>query len=183
MSYSYLTTSNDRHPLIVYGAEGSGKTCLMARAAQHCHSWIPSSWDDSGPTEMGLVLRFARLTPDSGSVLSLLHSITRQVSLLVTGRLPQTPHSVSSYQSTLNGLLDGGPSSTKRCITFILDGLDHLEDFDGDAAELLSAWLPAQLPANIKVVLSVRSGEWLDSMRKKLPDSVFYLVLSSSSAL
>lgn len=47
---------------------------------------------------MGLLLRFARLTPQSSSVLTLLHSITRQASLLLTGRLPQTPH-VSSDPS------------------------------------------------------------------------------------
>lgn len=92
-------TGNERQPLIVYGAEGSGKTCLMARAAQHCHSWIQParlSSTSSDPNDsvdmMGLVLRFARLTPKSSSILTLLHSINRQLSILLTGRLPSTAH-------------------------------------------------------------------------------------------
>ena len=85
----YMTSSTDRHPLIIYGAEGSGKTCLVARAAQQCHNWQPP---DPTTAEMGLILRFARLTPQSCTALSLLASLTRQVSLILTGRIPHIPH-------------------------------------------------------------------------------------------
>lgn len=87
--FRYLT-GNEQHPLIIYGAEGSGKTCLLARAAQQCHSWQQP--DPECTLEMGVVLRFIRLTPESSSVLTILHSITQQVSLLTTGRLPRNPH-------------------------------------------------------------------------------------------
>jgi hypothetical protein len=87
--FRYLT-GNEQHPLIIYGAEGSGKTCLLARAAQQCHSW--QQLDPECTLEMGVVLRFLRLTPESSSVLTILHSITKQVSLLTTGRLPRNPH-------------------------------------------------------------------------------------------
>ena len=85
----YMTSSTDRHPLIIYGAEGSGKTCLVARAAQQCHNWQPP---DPTTAEMGLILRFARLTPQSCTALTLLASLTRQVSLILTGRIPHIPH-------------------------------------------------------------------------------------------
>lgn len=89
-SCRYLT-GNERHPLIIYGAEGSGKTCLLARAAQQCrHSWQQPDLDNS--LEMGVLLRFARLTPESSSVLTILHSLTQQLSLLATGRLLRNPH-------------------------------------------------------------------------------------------
>jgi hypothetical protein len=41
---------------------------------------------------MGLILRFARLTPQSCTALTLLASLTRQVSLILTGRIPHIPH-------------------------------------------------------------------------------------------
>lgn len=93
-TYRYLT-GNERHPLIIYGAEGSGKTCLLARAAQQCHSWQQPDLECG--LEMGVILRFARLTPGSGSVLTMLHSLTQQVSLLATGRLPRNPHVTRYY--------------------------------------------------------------------------------------
>lgn len=89
--HRYLT-SKDRHPLIICGSEGSGKTSLLARAAQHCHAWVTEG-------DVAVVLRFAGLTPDSLSVLTLLHSIARQVSLLLRGRLPQVPHVTPSTRS------------------------------------------------------------------------------------
>lgn len=85
----YLT-GNDQHPLVIYGAEGSGKTCLSARAAQQSHSW--QQLDPACALEMGVLLRFIRLTPESSTALSVLHSLTQQVSLLITGRLPRNPH-------------------------------------------------------------------------------------------
>ena len=94
----YMTSSTDRHPLIIYGAEGSGKTCLVARAAQQCHNWQPL---DPTTAEMGLILRFARLTPQSCTALALLASLTRQVSLILTGRIPHIPHVRTEQHSSL----------------------------------------------------------------------------------
>ena len=92
--YRYLT-GNDQHPLVIYGAEGSGKTCLLARAAQQCHSW--QQLDPQCTLQMGVVLRFVRLTPESSSILPILHSMTKQVSLLINGRLPRNPHVIDPF--------------------------------------------------------------------------------------
>lgn len=74
--------------MVVYGTEGSGKTSLLARSGQQCHTWHLA--DESA--EMGVLLRFVRLTPQSLSAATLLRSIVRQASLLVTGRLSHTLH-------------------------------------------------------------------------------------------
>ncbi len=73
------------------------------------------------------------------------------------------------------GLLDG-PASSKQRITFILDGIDHLDEFDSSSTELLSSWLPAQLPPNVKLVLTLRNGEHLEQLRNHLPESSFHQV-------
>ncbi len=80
-------TSEERHPLIVHGRQGSGKTCLSAHAVQHCHAWCDETEDD-----VVVVARFANLTPRSRSLLGCLHSIAHQCALLVHGRPPRVPH-------------------------------------------------------------------------------------------
>lgn len=60
-----------------------------------------------------------------------------------------------------------------RRVAFILDGVDQLDDFDAD---LLAHWLPGQLPFGVKLVVSLRSGDPVDKLRPKLPDSAFFQV-------
>ena len=43
-------------------------------------------------------------------------------------------------------------NARRRTIVVVLDGVDQLHDFQ---AQLLSSWLPDQLPANVKVLLSL----------------------------
>ena len=180
--------------MIIYGAEGSGKTCLLARAAQQCHIWQQQLDVECG-LEMGVILRFARLTPESSSVLTMLHSLTQQVSLLAAGRLPRNPHvinplscrdfldslcylydlqTLSDYQSTLHRLLDDDRCLKKR-FTFIIDGIDHLDDFES-VIDLLAAWLSLQLPVNIKVLMTLRNGQHLERLNGLLPENAFYQV-------
>uniref|UniRef100_A0A0P5L1U9 Leucine-rich repeat and WD repeat-containing n=1 Tax=Daphnia magna TaxID=35525 RepID=A0A0P5L1U9_9CRUS len=175
----YLT-GNDQHPLVIYGAEGSGKTCLSARAAQQSHSW--QQLDPACALEMGVLLRFIRLTPESSTALSVLHSLTQQVSLLITGRLPRNPHTLSDYQSTLHRLMIDERSCKKR-MTFIIDGIDHLADFES-VVGLLGSWLSLQLPPTIKVLLTLRNGHQLERLRGQLPEKAFYQLeeLTSSEA-
>lgn len=85
---------------------------------------------------------------------------------------------LADYRSTMYGLLDG-PASSKQRITFIIDGIDHLDEFDSSSTELLSSWLPAQLPPNVKVVLTLRNGEHLEQLRGHLPESSFHQVTIS----
>lgn len=81
---------------------------------------------------------------------------------------------MSDYQTTLHRLLDDDLSLKKR-LTFIIDGIDHLKDFD-DIVELLGSWLAVEFPPTMKVLLTLRNGHHLERLRSQLPESAFYQV-------
>ena len=83
---------------------------------------------------------------------------------------------MSDYQSTLHRLL-GDDRSLKKRITFIIDGVDHLDDFD-TVLDLLSFWSSLQLPHTIKVLMTMRNGHQLERLRAQLPESAFYQVVT-----
>jgi hypothetical protein len=60
----------------------------------------------------------------------------------------------------LDGLFDG--QSSDRNIVIILDGVDELEDFES-CADLLCSWVPRQLPGNVKLLLTLRDPQLLQS--------------------
>ncbi|GAG35919.1 unnamed protein product, partial [marine sediment metagenome] len=63
--------SDDRRPLAIWGESGSGKSALMARAAQEVHSELPHA---------EMVVRFIGWTPESSDIRSLLGNVCRQIS-------------------------------------------------------------------------------------------------------
>lgn len=67
---------------------------------------------------------------------------------------------LDEYKSVLDGLLDG--QSSDRNIVIILDGVDELEDFES-CADLLCSWVPRQLPGNVKLLLTLRDPQLLQS--------------------
>ena len=81
---------------------------------------------------------------------------------------------LSDYETTLHALL-ASDRPVRRRITFIMDGIDHLDDY-GDFCDLLVSWLPAQLPVNVKVLLTLRNSDQLDLLRSRLPESAFHQV-------
>ena len=92
---------------------------------------------------------------------------------------------LADYERTLHALLQAGDGSSggvgspggavRRRITFIMDGIDHLDDYS-DCCDLLVSWLPSQLPLNIKVILTLRNSDQLDLLRSRLPESAFHQV-------
>lgn len=61
-------------PLIIFGPIGSGKSVLSAHVEQNIHEWIPSCC---------FILRYARLTPISSNIASLLGSVVEQLHYFV----------------------------------------------------------------------------------------------------
>lgn len=66
--------------------------------------------------------------------------------------------------------------SCKKRMTFIIDGIDHLADFES-VVGLLGSWLSLQLPPTIKVLLTLRNGHQLERLRGQLPEKAFYQVM------
>ncbi|ETN61299.1 hypothetical protein AND_007044 [Anopheles darlingi] len=134
----YLVSTRKK-PLVVYGQTGAGKSVLMAKLSQNLHTWLPESH---------LVMRYANLTMQSSDVVSLLGSITEQISVLIKGTPTRCQHTIASYTTELRALLE----CCKHPITILIDSVDALRDV-GDLE-----WLPVDLVDVVKVVLTVGSS-------------------------
>lgn len=178
----YLTASDPR-PLAVYGAPGSGKSALMGRAAQEARERRPDAQH---------VLRFIGATPDSSDGRALLGSLCREIArryreaeapapgdepgLLDEATVP------SDYQELVEDFAKRLTlASAERPLIVFLDALDQLSE-TGGARGL--AWLPAQLPEHVRLVVSamgreratgdgvgpVDAGGPLEALRARLPE-------------
>ncbi|XP_052123823.1 NACHT domain- and WD repeat-containing protein 1-like [Frankliniella occidentalis] len=142
-----------RAPLVVTGPRGCGKSTLVARAAQCCASWAGSAaaaGSGSGPPL--LALRFCGVSADSMTLERVLASIGHQCQLLCDGGHCWASHSVDSWKQQLPDLLAG--AAAKRTLVVMVDGLDQLKSYGA----LVTDWVPAELPVNVKLVVTLWEG-------------------------
>ena len=147
--------SEDRRPFFVRGVSGVGKSALLARAAQDACERFGAVYS---PCPF-VVCRFIGATPDSSDGRSLLESLCRQVSRLYG-------EDESSLPTDYNGLVKALPerlalATPERPLIIVLDALDQLAH--NDNAHLL-AWLPAEVPPNVCLVVSILPGNVLDTL-------------------
>lgn len=69
--------------LILHGSHGCGKTTLLARVAQCCHSWLPDSI---------VAVRFVGISLQSMTILQILRTIITQCSIVSSGRTTYLKH-------------------------------------------------------------------------------------------
>lgn len=75
--FSYvLGETSSGSVVVVHGEQGCGKTTLLARIAQCCHSWLP---------DCAVLVRAANISPQSSTFEQLLRTITLQCSIVSTG--------------------------------------------------------------------------------------------------
>jgi NACHT domain- and WD repeat-containing protein len=165
-------TAGDAHPLAVFGASGSGKSALMARAAQLARENRPRA---------EVVRRFIGATPESSDGRSLLSSLCREISRRYEPVESPTP---TDYRELVEELPKRLALATEeRPLILLLDALDQLSPSEG-ARRLL--WLPAQVPQHARLIVSTLSQatgvdqgeagrafahECLEALRGKLPES------------
>jgi WD40 repeat protein len=137
---AYLA-DDDTRPLVVYGASGTGKTALVARAAQKAR--------DAG---LKPIVRFLGATSHSSSVRLLLTDLCEgfRETHPVEGDVPTDfLQLVHEFYHHLNA------ASQDRPIILFLDALDQLDDADGGRQ---LAWLRSTpLPPHAKLVVSCLS--------------------------
>lgn len=121
----------ERRPLVLHGGSGSGKSAVMAMASEQY----------KGPGH--LIRRFIGASPESASGHALLASLCKQI---VPGETPVDHHQLErAFQERL------ATATAEDPLVLFVDALDQLSASDPARA---AAWLPAELPAHVKVIVS-----------------------------
>lgn len=153
-------SGNSKCPFTLYGLSGSGKSAIMAQAAnmlsgkfRHlhvCRRFIGISGDSSG----GSALLYSLCEEIRGKYLSGNDSL--QIGTLLEGRglREKIPREYNELAAEFQKYLS--LASSTRPLVIFLDALDQIED--DDPFRCLD-WLPGQLPENVKIVVSTVDGE------------------------
>lgn len=143
--------SEVRLPLIITGDPGSGKSSLLA-------NWIEYA---SRKYSEYKIFRFYNRATEKGYELDLvLTKILNDLKRDYDTKLP-IPNNYSEILSAFKEWLFA--TSHKRKCIIIIDGIDQIEQIN----EFFDfSWLPEKLPDNVKLILSLRSGNVLKELEK-----------------
>ena len=148
---------SDSHPLVVWGPSGSGKSALMAKAIQQSQHAHPDA---------NIIYRFIGITPESSNERALLESLYHQLSRLLKRHEGGIPSDYNELVKEFTHCLR--QVSRKRTLLLFIDALDQFVELDGVRS---LAWLPAELPPRVKVIISTLPGRYLDLVQQRLPQS------------
>ncbi len=159
-----------KHPLVVHGITGCGKTSLLAKAAMMCREDETASGKD--PV---IVVRFCGTTPHSSSARLLMKSICEQILRAYndeTDLLQELQDAnFSKIRDTFKMLCGNSrlPSQRRPLVVFI-DSLDQLSD-ENNARRILN-WVPSRLAAHTFLVLSTlpKTGGCLSALKERSGD-------------
>ena len=143
------------HPLLVRGPAGSGKTSLLARAAEIL---------ETNARRRAVVLRFIGATPTASEGRSLLRDLAVTIALRYGAPSAAIPEDYRGVADLFPSLLESATAGEPLVI--VLDALDQLPVRD----EMRTLrWLPSKLPPNVRVVLSCPSGHDLEGAKRIPP--------------
>lgn len=145
------------HPLLIVGASGTGKSALVARAAEEARQDHPAAQ---------VVRRFIGATPGSSDGRALLSGLCREIA-----RRYGANDAAGAGAGDVKDLVKEFPARLalappERPLLVFVDALDQLAP--GDAARPL-AWLPVPLPPHARVVLSALPEAVPPELRDGLP--------------
>lgn len=146
-----------RHPLVLTGTSGSGKTALMAKAAAE--------------TEGKVVQRFVGASASSADQRNLLISVIEDLASLGVASLPgQWEDDDNRFVNQVRDIL----AALDRPVAIFIDALDQLR------APFRPMWLPPQLNPRVKLIVSVLDDEAfaaertiIQGLRRSLPAEAF----------
>lgn len=148
-----------RHPLVLYGESGTGKTALVAQAERLCRQGtIEGRKAVATGVRPVVVSRFVGATPASSDVRALLDGICREVCRRYGTQGARIPDDYRELIEKLPKLL--GVASQERPLWVFIDALDQLRPVHAGAA---LSWLPTELPPNVHLVLSALSVPEIDA--------------------
>jgi NACHT domain- and WD repeat-containing protein len=149
----YLAGSDPR-PLVISGEGGSGKSALLAEALRRAQRDHPDA---------GVVYRFIGATPGSSDGRALLQGVCRE---LARRRYGADEDAVpTDYQELSSDFRErlGSAAADRRLIVF-LDSLDQLSASQGARG---LAWLPTSLPEHVRIVVSTRPEDTLETLVRR----------------
>jgi hypothetical protein len=136
---TYMSASESSRPLVIFGPAGTGKSALLARAAEDAGERIPQAV---------ILERFIGATPPSVDGRSLLQGLCEEL-----GRRFQSNAAVPlDYRELVGAFRERLAWATAdRPVLVFLDAVDQLSETD-NARSLV--WLPRQLPPHVRFVVS-----------------------------
>ncbi|CAG5117743.1 unnamed protein product [Candidula unifasciata] len=147
-------------PLVVYGASGTGKSKVVSKLA--------AEMEDSLAGDYVLLLRYISPTFSSTDIRHLLMGLCAQLATVMGIHPSSRPSEMRDLVNYFTHLLTLTPADCRLVI--ILDGLEQLLP---DHGALTLTWIPLELPANVKLILTVQQPAHglLDRLRLELlPD-------------
>ncbi len=142
----------DSDPLVVLGESGSGKSALLA-------NWA-NGYREQHPREH-VLLHFVGASRQSADWIGMLRRILGELKrhFRLDLEIPDQPDELR--QAFALGL---HLAAARGRMVLVLDGLNQLEDRD-QAPDLV--WLPPQIPANIRLILSTLPGRPLEDLARR----------------
>jgi hypothetical protein len=157
-------------PLIVHGKSGSGKTALMAKAAEMTKTWFPKSV---------LMIRFLGTSTMSTTIRGVIASLCSQICEIYNIQKHTGIDIESDYQFLVQyfAALLWKIDTKEKDLVIILDSIDQLSQTDH--AHMFN-WLPHRLPANVHMILSVVSDrlDILNNVRLLFSDPEQYVEIT-----
>ncbi len=149
----YLTGSDPR-PLVISGEGGTGKSALLAEALRRAQR------DHLGSE---LMYRFIGTTPGSSDGRSLLDGLCRELARRGYGEGESSVP--ADYQELFADFRTRlGAVGTRQPLILFLDSLDQLSASQGARG---LAWLPTPVPDGVRMVVSTRPGDTLETMARR----------------
>ena len=143
------------NPFAIWGESGLGKSALLAKAVEETQEAHP---------EVELIYRFIGATPESTSSRALLEGLCRQISRRYGADESDIPLEYKDLVQEFPERL--ALATAEKPLILFIDALDQLSKVDNARA---LTWLPAELPDNVRLVVSTIPGQCRDVLERKLP--------------
>jgi Domain of unknown function (DUF4062)/MalT-like TPR region/NACHT domain len=139
-------------PLVVLGESGGGKSALLANWAE--------GWRRQAP-DRTVIEHYIGASVDSADWAAMLRRVLGELdrAFRLNLEIPDKPDALRL--AFANGL---HRAAAKGRVVLILDALNQLEDRDG-APDLV--WLPPEIPANVRLIVSTLPGRPLEELTKR----------------
>lgn len=168
--FAYLNDDQQHKPVLITGEPGSGKSAVMAIAAQR---------NRKANKDGSTIVRFVGASPNSLDINKLVTGIIREIAfnyelLIDEARLEDQNKFYEYFREILF------TAGTKRNLTLFIDALNQLNP-TSDPHYL--TWLPKYLPGNVNIVLSTLEGNYTDnSVKYEMPSLIVEKLSNENSS-